>query len=188
VRSISLRVWLQCLQERPVPRAPIVSTAIYRCTAAPVDASMAGEARRCQGERVRPLPTSSFQGCDFCGGMRASVQEADLDGQTHASMADLESFAESTSASLLYLALEACGVRDDRADLAARSAPSAPPSRRPPTCFHSRASCHVYMIWRVPLSCALQPHWQGDRLDERAACPATQAWTAPPDSGAPRIA
>lgn len=47
------------------------------------------------------------------------ARDAELDGVTHASVGDLESFSEATQSSLLYLVLEALGVRDEHADAAA---------------------------------------------------------------------
>lgn len=48
------------------------------------------------------------------------VQERDLEGRPPRSVEDLEQYGENTSASLLYLTLESCGVRHPAADEAAR--------------------------------------------------------------------
>jgi NADH dehydrogenase [ubiquinone] 1 alpha subcomplex assembly factor 6 len=47
------------------------------------------------------------------------ARDGDLDGVAPASVSSLESYAERTAGSLLYLALESVGVRDERADAAA---------------------------------------------------------------------
>lgn len=48
------------------------------------------------------------------------VQERDLQGQAFTSLSGLEQYCDFTVGSLLYLGLEACGIRDDIADIAAR--------------------------------------------------------------------
>lgn len=61
---------------------------------------------KCSSQALLPLRDSYVVPC-------ASItsQDADVDGESPSSLGQLEAYAEDTASSLLYLALETCGVR-----------------------------------------------------------------------------
>ena len=90
-----------------------------------VDKAFSGAAAGASGATAHPL----FEPLKACLGRHKhtrrwlerliDARDSDLDGSAPVSVAELEAFSEATHASLLYLSLEALGVRDLHADHAA---------------------------------------------------------------------
>lgn len=126
-----------CQRERRCWRAPVGGAAAGRCAAAQPHASLAGPPHRgsgaCRGvgacecaarsAATALLPWSHLRPHGVH--VHRVVQDEDLDGMPPATVAALELYADRAVGSLLYLALEACGVRHGDADAAARCAAAA---------------------------------------------------------------